>query len=135
MPRRRSDAWMWDQACELMDEAERLRTQFFTPAPARARRPGWEPPADVLESEDQLWIIVALPGVAQEDLEVVLDGGTLVVAGLRPMPRIAARAQIRRLELPHGRFERRLELPAGHFEIARRELADGCLVLGLKKLG
>ena len=128
-----SDVWMWGQACELMDEAERLRQQFFTPG--RTRRASWEPPADVLESEDQLWIIVALPGVAADQVEVVIDGGTLVVAGQRPMPRIAARAQIRRLELPHGRFERRLDLAPGHYEIGHRELEDGCLVLGLKKLG
>ena len=81
-----SDVWMWGQACELMDEAERLRQQFFTPG--RTRRASWEPPADVLESEDQLWVIVALPGVAADQVEVVIDGGTLVVAGQRPMPRV-----------------------------------------------
>ncbi len=41
---------------------------------------------------------------------------------------------IRRLEIPYGHFERRIELPAGRFDIARRELVDGCLVLGLRKL-
>jgi HSP20 family protein len=131
---RDSDVWMWGQACELMDEAERLRQQFFTPKRSR-RRSSWEPPADVLESEDQLWIIVALPGVAADQVETVIEGGTLIVSGQRPMPRIAARAHIRRLELPHGRFERRLELAPGRYEIGHRELADGCLVLGLKKLG
>lgn len=133
MPMRDSDVWMWGQACELMDEAERLRQQFFTPG--RSRRASWEPPADVLESEDQLWIIVALPGVSPEQVETRIDGGTLIVAGQRPMPRITARSHIRRLELPHGRFERRLQLAPGSYEITHRELADGCLVLGLKKLG
>jgi HSP20 family molecular chaperone IbpA len=41
---------------------------------------------------------------------------------------------IRRLEIPYGRFERRIELPAGRFEIGRRDLADGCLLLTLRKL-
>lgn len=130
---RESDVWMWGHACGLIDEAERLRQQFFTPG--RSPRVSWEPPADVLESEDQLWIIVALPGVEADHIDTTIDGGTLIVAGQRPMPRIAARAQIRRLELPHGRFERRLELAPGRYEIGHRELADGCLVLGLKKLG
>lgn len=133
MPMRDPEVWMWGQACELMDEAERLRQQFFTPG--RSRRVSWEPPADVLESEDQLWIIVALPGVPAEQVVTTIEGGTLIVSGQRPMPKIASRAQIRRLELPHGRFERRLELAPGRYEIGHRELADGCLVLGLKKLG
>lgn len=135
MPVRKNEAWMWGQACGLMEEAERLRQQFFTPAPARARRPAWEPPVDVLESDDQIWILAALPGVAPDQVEVVIDGATLIVAGQRPMPRLAARAQIRRLEIPHGRFERRIDLPGGRYEIARRELQDGCIVLGLRKLG
>ena len=133
MPMRDPEVWMWGQACELMDEAERLRQQFFTPG--RSRRVSWEPPADVLESEDQLWIIVALPGVPAEQVVTTIEGGTLIVSGQRPMPKIASRAQIRRLELPHGHFERRLELAPGRYEIGHRELADGCLVLGLKKLG
>lgn len=135
MPTREPKAWMWDEACGLMEEAQRLRQQFFVPGRTRARRPTWEPPVDVLESQDELWILVALPGVAPDQVEVVIDGRVLVVAGQRPMPRLAAATQIRRLEIPHGRFERRLELPVGQYEIARRDLADGCLVLGLRKLG
>ena len=41
---------------------------------------------------------------------------------------------IHRLELPYGRFERRIELPPGRFDVVRRELVDGCLTLGLRKL-
>jgi HSP20 family molecular chaperone IbpA len=59
----------------------------------------------------------------------------LIVTGLRPMPGQASRsAVIRRLEIPYGRFERRIELPAGRFEIGRRDLANGCLKLTLRKL-
>jgi HSP20 family protein len=111
--------WMWAEACELLDRAERLNRQFFQPRPGRGRRPTWEPPVDVLETEGELWILVALPGV---------------VAGERPMPGRAQSGVIRRLEIPYGHFERRIDLPPGRFEIGRRELADGCLVLGLRKL-
>jgi HSP20 family protein len=125
---------MWREACEMVEQAEQLHRQFFTPTGRRNRQPTWEPPVDVLESEHELWIIVALPGVAREGVEVAVDGRTLRVSGQRPMPRLPSANQIRRLEIPHGRFERSLDLPPGHYEIARRDLADGCLVLGLKKL-
>ena len=125
---------MWAEACQFLERAERLNRQFFRPQTANARQPSWEPPVDILETEAELWILVALPGVGEEQLEVVVDSGTLVVAGERPMPGRAHAGIIRRLEIPYGRFERRIDLPAGRFEIGRRELSDGCLVLGLRKL-
>ncbi len=125
---------MWAEACELLERAERLHRQFFQPRPGEGRGPRWEPPVDVLETEAELCILVALPGVGADRLQVVVDGGTLAVVGERPMPGRDRPGIIRRLEIPYGRFERRIELPAGRFEIARRELVDGCLVLGLRKL-
>jgi HSP20 family molecular chaperone IbpA len=125
---------MWAEACELLERAERLHRQFFLPRAGEGRRPSWEPPVDVLETEAELLILVALPGVGADQLQVVVDGGTLAVVGERPMPGRARAGVIRRLEIPYGHFERRIELPPGRFEIARRELADGCLVLGLRKL-
>jgi HSP20 family molecular chaperone IbpA len=125
---------MWAEACELLDQAERLHRQFYVPARGRAKGPTWEPPVDVLETDHELTILVALPGVAPDQLQVVIDGGTLVVTGLRPMPGQSRSTMIRRLEIPYGRFERRIDLPAGRFEIGHRELADGCLSLTLHKL-
>jgi HSP20 family protein len=125
---------MWAEACELLEEAERLHRQFFMPARALAKGPTWEPPVDVLETEQELAIQVALPGVGPDQVQVVIDGGTLIVSAVRPMPGQSRSTLIRRLEIPYGRFERRIELPAGRFEIGRRELADGCLLLTLRKL-
>lgn len=134
MPTREPGAWMWAEACELLERAERLNRQFFQPRPATARQPAWEPPVDVLETDSELWILVALPGVSVERVEVLVQDGTLLVAGERPMPGRSRAGIIRRLEIPYGRFERRIELPPGRFDVMRRELVDGCLVLGLRKL-
>lgn len=125
---------MWAEACELLEEAERLRRQAFVPARGLGKGPVWEPPADVLETEHELSIQVALPGVAPDQLKVVIDGGTLIVTAVRPMPGQSRTTMIRRLEIPYGRFERQIDLPAGRFEIGRRELTDGCLLLTLRKL-
>jgi HSP20 family molecular chaperone IbpA len=126
--------WMWTEACELLDEAERRQRQFFVPVRSRTREPTWEPPVDVLETDHELSIVTALPGVAPDQLQVVIDGATLIVTGLRPMPGRSRTTVIRRLEIPYGRFERRIDLPAGRFEIGRRDLTHGCLTLTLRKL-
>jgi len=125
---------MWQDAVEMFERAEKLQRQFFTPAKPAARGPCWEPPVDVLETEDAILIMVALPGVEPDELKVVITEGVLMVSGNRPMPGHPSRMMLRRLEIPHGRFERQLQLPAGRYEIGQRELKHGCLVLSLRKL-
>lgn len=133
MASRDPEIWMWAEACELIERAERLHRQFFQLGRSRARGPTWEPPVDVFEADGELRILVALPGVNSAQIEVIADAGVLVVAGERRIP-IASQAIIHRLEIPYGRFERRIDLPPGLFEIGRREVADGCLLISLHKL-
>ncbi len=130
-----SPYWMWAEACELLDRAERLQRQFFRPVHfAQAKRVAWEPPVDIFETDFELWMIVALPGVAVDQVELLIDGEGITVAGVRSLPGAVRAAGIRRLEIPAGRFERRIELPRGQFELIERSLADGCLTVGLRKL-
>ena len=127
-----ADQRMWAQACELIADAERLHRQFFRlaldPAPAT-----WEPPIDVFEDEREIVVVVAMPGVAAERVQVVTEAGALVVRGTRPLPFEGARGRLRQLEIPYGAFERRIALPPGEFEVGPPELAQGCLVLRLRK--
>lgn len=124
---------IWVDTLGMLDQADRLHRQFFRLGRGHASGPTWEPPVDVFETDKTLSVVVALPGVASERLKVMIDDGTLVVIGERPMP-APATAQLRRLEIPYGRFERRIELPAGRFEIRESALRNGCLVLTLLKL-
>ena len=134
MPSRDLESWMWAEACEMIDRADRLHRQFFRPAILYARRPAWEPPVDMYETLDAFKIMIALPGVAPEHISVMLDGPRLIIGGQRHLP-VGSDAQIRRLEIPYGRFERSIELPAGRFEIGNREFVNGCLLITLRKLG
>ena len=131
MPARQLQALMWAEACEAIERAQRLRRQFFHRSPAM---PYWEAPCDIYETDRTLTILIALPGVEPDAIEVSLSAGVLIVSGERPLPRELDNARIRRLEIPHGHFERRIELPPARFEIAKRHLANGCLMLQLHKL-
>jgi HSP20 family molecular chaperone IbpA len=123
---------MWAEACTLLERAEQLRRQFFEPAREGNRRARWEPPIDVFETERQIIIIVALPGVAPEAVEIRFEGGTVTISGTRPLP---VRGSIVRLEIPYGSFERRVALQVGPLLLAERELVNGCLVLTFAKRG
>jgi HSP20 family molecular chaperone IbpA len=123
---------MWAEACAMLKQAEQLHRQFFEPSREGARA-AWEPPLDVFETERQLWIIAAMPGVAPEAVRVEIEGATLIIAGVRPLPTKGRNAHIVRLEIPYGRFERRITL-SPRLRLAERELANGCLVLTFAKL-
>lgn len=133
MPIRDLETWMWAEACQILDRADRLHRQFFRPAVLNVRQPTWEPPVDVYETRYECKILIALPGVAPEHLTVMLEDDHLIIAGQRHIP-ISAESQIRRLEIPYGRFERHIQLPTGHYEIDTREFMHGCLLISLRKI-
>jgi HSP20 family molecular chaperone IbpA len=121
---------MWADALALVARAEQMRRGFFQPAPT-----GWEPPVDLLETDEALVLIVALPGVRTSDVELVIGGGELMIRGTRRLPAALHAARVHRMELPQGRFERHIALPMGTYELLQRDLVDGCLTVVLRKAG
>jgi HSP20 family protein len=89
----------------------------------------------MLETEREVLVLVALPGVSPDRVKAILDGTDLVVAGTRVLPSELRTAVIHRLELPQGRFERRVRLPAGRYSAIRQAISDGCLLVALEKAG
>ena len=121
---------MWVDALASMARADRLHREFFHPS-----TPGWEPPVDLLETAEELTLCAALPGVRAADVDLVIGGGEIAILGTRRLPAGSGVARVRRLEIPHGRFERRVPLPPGRYELVQRDLADGCLTVVLRKIG
>lgn len=125
--------WMWAHACDLMAQAERMHRRFFTLASSGQPQAMWEPPVDVFEDEAEVVVVVAMPGVSAERVEVVMEPGMLLVRGERPLPFAGMRHQVRHLEIPYGYFERRIPVPDGPFKAMSRDLTLGCLVVHLRK--
>jgi HSP20 family molecular chaperone IbpA len=126
---------MLSEAIELLEQAERMHRRFFRLSASERPRPTWEPPIDVFEDEETVVIIVALPGVAADRVEVSYEPGTLIVRAERVLPFSGARHPVRQLEIPYGYFERRIPLAQAHLGSATRELVNGCLILRLPKGG
>jgi HSP20 family molecular chaperone IbpA len=125
--------WMLSDAFETLARAERMHQQFLKLRPwAGADEPSWEPPIDVLETDREVLILIALPGVDPDEVEAAIDGDALVVSGRRVLPAELRNARIHRLELPQGRFERRIALPLGRYTITRFA-TFGCVGLRLAK--
>jgi HSP20 family protein len=126
--------WMWAQALEVLDQADRLQRHFFAPGPSDNGVPSWQPPVDIIETDLEYWILIALPGVPPQRVTAHIEGTALVVEGERPMPAKAIPGAIRRLEIPYGRFTRHIALTPGRFELREQTFDNGCLVIGLRRL-
>ncbi|HEX2494176.1 MAG TPA: Hsp20/alpha crystallin family protein [Steroidobacter sp.] len=125
-------SWMWAEACEMLERAQRLQRQFFRFGQAAQAQPRWEPPIDIVAYGSEVQVTVAIPGAMPEHVQVrVDDHGRLNVAAVRPLPLNPRVSSVHRLEIPYGRFERRIELPAGRYRLIEQACFNGCLVLRL----
>ncbi len=126
---------MWSEALSLLEQADRLHRQFIRPAAAEA--PVWEPPVDIVETADAVWVHVALPGAAADSVAVQFDAGAITISAHRPFPLRSSEgecaARIHALEIPYGRFARRIGLPTQALTLAGRKMQDGCLTLVFSK--
>ncbi len=142
MASRHWDIVMWHRANDLLQQVERIHRNFLQIAAgvqyrsSHGRSPAWEPPVNVVETDESLWVISALPGVTADRMNVRLEGRELVIAGERPLPKCCNDGELKIWEIPLGRFERRLALIEGRHSLALGEvsLQDGLLIIELRKL-
>jgi HSP20 family protein len=124
---------MWTTACEMIDRAERLHRQFFQPIAAPVPELSWEPPIDIIETDSEILITVALPGVDPDAMKVSVDADGVSVIGFRRPSAFPRGSRVRRLEIPYGKFERQIRVNAARLPLDGSELANGCLTLRFSK--
>jgi HSP20 family protein len=69
----------------------------------------WRPPADVVETPEEVAVTVELAGVDEDEIEILLFEDTLVVSGRRRLPRPEGEAMYQAAEIRQGPY--RLEVP------------------------
>jgi HSP20 family protein len=132
---------IWQRANALLRQAERIQRNFVQIAvstqyrASQGRSSSWEPPINVIENGDLLWVIVAVPGVRQDRIEVRLRENYLTISGERPLPDCCAEGELKVWEIPLGRFERHLGPFNEEYSLTadRISLKDGLLVIELRK--
>ena len=129
----RQYGWMWVEACEVLDRAERLQRQFLRYMGPGADAAVWEPPVDIQETGDGLILLFVLPGVVPEEVSLRLEPTELTLSAMRPLKLAHPDAVIRRLEIPHGRFFRRIPLAGVPLKLAATRYENGCLEVRLTR--
>jgi HSP20 family molecular chaperone IbpA len=135
------DFVIWQQAADLLQQAERIQRNFLQVAAgahyrsSHGRSSSWEPPVNVVETDDSLWVLSAIPGVAADRVDVHIDGHELIISGQRPLPSCCQDGELKIWEIPLGRFERRLVLVERRKPLVLGEvkLQNGLLIIELRK--
>jgi len=95
----------------------------------------WKPDCDVSETADEVIIIADLGGVNEEDLGVKVEGGELVLQGIRREPASSPRRNYLQMEINYGPFERAIRLPVPvDAHNATADFEDGFLEVRLPKI-
>ena len=73
---------------------------------------GWAPALDVTQNKDHVQVIVELPELKKEDIELYLQDGVLTISGERKRSIDPREGKTHRSERFFGKFHRSIELPA-----------------------
>lgn len=96
---------------DLHRRLEQVVERLLHEAAPSAESRGWVPRADIYETSDGLSIVLDLPGIEREDIEIVVEGAYLSISGSRPEPVPFGCTRWHQMEIAHGPFERILALP------------------------
>jgi HSP20 family protein len=127
-----------DPLQDLLGLQERMNRLFEESLKGRleleAAGRGFEPPADVYETAEGFVMLVELPGVEQEDVEIQAEADRLTVRGERRVG--AARPEsYHRMERTYGTFSRSFPFPSEvDPESVSAQFKDGLLRLEVAKL-
>jgi HSP20 family protein len=91
-------------------EVDRLFDAFFG-GEQQSRR--WVPAIDLVEAEDHFVLKADLPGLAEDDVSIEVQDGTLTISGERRAEHEARERGWYRIERSFGSFSRSLTLPDG----------------------
>ncbi len=122
-----------DRLTTLRDEMNRL-FDFSWPSRDTGLFSGWSPTLDMHDDKDSLIVMVELPGMKKEEIDIALHDGVLTVSGERKMERENKEGETFRSERYFGNFQRSVTLPvAVNSGKVKASYKDGILTIDLPK--
>jgi len=94
----------------------------------------WSPPVDIYETENEIILKAELPEIAQKDIDIKIEDGTLTIRGERKFERETKKENYHRIERAYGKFNRSFSLPNTiDQEKIKASFRDGILKLIMPK--
>lgn len=134
----RMDIRRWDPFRDLTELQEGMDQMFDA---LRKRFGGreqpvaasWTPPCDVYEDDSQIVVMMELPGIKMEDINLEVTADALTVHGERPWEASENREWLR-VERPYGKFSRSFSISVPvQVQDVKATYKDGVLTVTLPK--
>ena len=96
---------------DLQEEIQELFADLWQVPGFSGMRHGHRPQCDCYRTDDPpaLHVVLELPGIDPDSVELVVQGRSFVVSGTRERP-IVPGARYQQMEIEYGAFQRRIEL-------------------------
>ena len=124
-------------ASRFQAELNRLFQEALAATEGEISAGEWQPPVDVVETPDNVLVVIEVPGLTAEELKVEVRGMLVTLSGSKStrLPDEAQRVKFLRVERGHGRFRREIQLfwPVNSHQ-GTASLADGVLTLTFPKI-
>lgn len=107
--------------------------RFFEDA-VQKRDVGFTPSVDVAETEKNYEFEVQLPGIKKDDINIEVNGNTLVISGKKERKETQKDKKFHRVESYYGSFRRAFTLPdEADLQKIEANFKDGLLVVNVPK--
>jgi len=135
LTRRSTSEGLHEELKHAWQELERLFARLGLPHESASPAESWTPCVDVFEADGALTVVMEVPGLAPESIQVSWSSGRLTVSGDRRERRPSGAVAFLCMERPHGRFTRMVSLDVPvDARRAQARLAGGLLTILLPRL-
>ena len=126
----------WDPFRDVVSMQERINKIFDETAKSqnRSQYGDWYPPVDIYEWENGIVILVEIPGVTEDCVDIMVEDGVLTVKGEKKLPYDKNGDTFFRLERNFGKFSRSFSLPNSvDINNIKASLREGVLKVEISK--
>lgn len=127
----------WASTTRGLDEMRRDMERWFDALSGLggSTTAGVFPATNLSETDDAILVRAEVPGIDAKDLEVMVEGNTLTLAGKRETPMESGKISAHRREREWGSFRRSLTIPAKvDGDKIQARYVDGILTVELPKV-
>jgi HSP20 family protein len=126
----------WDPFKDIISLQERINKIFdeTVQKDKHSQYGDWFPPVDIYETEKGISIIMEIPGVSENDIDLQITDGVLTIKGEKKLPYEKESDNFYRLERNFGKFSRSFSLPSSvDINKIKANLKDGILKIEISK--
>ena len=96
---------------ELQQEIQELFSDLWQVPRFSGLRAGFRPHVDCFRTDDALTVVVEIPGIEGDNVDLFVAEGTLYLSGSRARPRVEGQVY-QQMEIDYGTFRRQIALNA-----------------------